>query len=160
MTKHPALDVALWFLAKNQQALREYDEDMISNLKLQKLLYYAQGAFLGVYGKPLFSEDIEAWQHGPVVSPIYHTFKHFGNKGIDFDQVVDELSIAQNPMELFSPDETELLESIYENFGQYSAWKLRNMTHAEDPWLKTPPDQVIGNNLIATYFAQNYVEEA
>jgi uncharacterized phage-associated protein len=41
--------------------------DVISNLKLQKLLYYAQGFYLAIYGKALFEEDIVAWEHGPVV---------------------------------------------------------------------------------------------
>src|SRR6185437_3402754 len=51
--------------------------DAITNLKLQKLLYYAQGWHLALYDKPLFRERIEAWPHGPVVPPIYGKFKQY-----------------------------------------------------------------------------------
>ncbi|MCI8513016.1 MAG: DUF4065 domain-containing protein [Lachnospiraceae bacterium] len=54
----------------------------IANLKLQKLLYYAQGCFLAVAGAPLFLEDILAWQHGPVVEPVYYQYKGYGSGGI------------------------------------------------------------------------------
>lgn len=47
----------------------------LTNLKLQKLLYYAKGWYLALYDKPLFNDKIEAWVHGPVVPSIYHAFK-------------------------------------------------------------------------------------
>ena len=45
-----------------------------------------------------------------------------------------------------------LLESVYEEFGQYSAWKLRNMTHKETPWLSTKKNDVIRLDVIEKYF--------
>lgn len=59
-----ALDVAKYFLflARNREA-----GDTISNLKIQKMLYYAQGYSLALFNKPLFDDRIEAWKHGPVV---------------------------------------------------------------------------------------------
>ena len=45
--------------------------DPISNLKLQKLLYYAQAWYLALHNEPLFPESIEAWVHGPAVPPVY-----------------------------------------------------------------------------------------
>ena len=56
-------DVAQYFLAKAD----EDAGDLMSNLKLQKLVYYAQGFALVLLEKPLFPERIEAWIHGPVV---------------------------------------------------------------------------------------------
>ena len=68
-----AMQVAQHFLA-----LQDEDAgDLISNLKLQKLLYYAQGIHLALNGQPLYPERIEAWQHGPVVPEIYHAFKEY-----------------------------------------------------------------------------------
>jgi uncharacterized phage-associated protein len=47
----------------------------MTNLKLQKLLYYCQAWYLAFLGKPLFGERIEAWIHGPVVPPVFGSFK-------------------------------------------------------------------------------------
>lgn len=47
---------------------------------------------------------------------------------------------------------------VYDEFGQYTAWRLRNMTHQEAPWLKTEQNDVISKELIRDYFLENYVE--
>ena len=64
-------DAAKYFLAQ----VSEDAGDLISNLKLQKLLYYAQGFHLALYDQPLFPEAIEAWTHGPVVPDLYRHYK-------------------------------------------------------------------------------------
>lgn len=115
-------DVADYFLSLTD----EEAGDLISNLKLQKLVYYAQGFNLALYGKPLFNETIEAWEHGPVVPELYHKYKEYGSctiptpKDIDFDK--------------FDKKTRELLDEVYEVYGQYSAWKLRNLSHNEPPY--------------------------
>ncbi|MFK5281891.1 Panacea domain-containing protein, partial [Lacticaseibacillus paracasei] len=65
-----AMNAARYFLSKQDQ-----EEPDISNLKLLKLLYYAQGTCLALLDRPLFSETIEAWRHGPVVPSVYQAFK-------------------------------------------------------------------------------------
>ena len=66
-------------VAKYFATLVESDAgDSISNLKLQKLAYYAQGFHLAMYDTPLFPERIYAWAHGPVVEELYHAYKKFG----------------------------------------------------------------------------------
>jgi uncharacterized phage-associated protein len=116
-----AREIANYFLT-----LQDEDGGDISNLKLQKLLYYAQGLHLASYGMPLFSEGIYAWQHGPVVPDIYQEFKQFGSGAIprpkDFDDAI------------YQDEVKEFLNEVYEVFGQFSAWKLRNMTHEEAPY--------------------------
>lgn len=146
---HSASDVAKWFLAHNQVMVDSGGAEYISNLKLQKLLYYAQGAFLVFMDAPLFDDPIEAWTHGPVVPTVYREYKRFKDKGI----------CLKNGFELpsFSEAENELLLEVYNEFGQYSAWKLRNMTHQETPWKNTPIGEVIPLGLIKSYFKQNYV---
>ena len=115
-------DVAKWFLLQ--------DDDGVSNLKLQKLLYYAQGAFLAVYDKPLFNEEIQAWMHGPVVPEVYQKYKTFGKNPIEDDDFSNsvERSLAKN--------EIDLLKEVHEVYGSLSAWKLRDMTHEDDCWKK------------------------
>lgn len=101
--------------------------DGISNLKLQKLVYYAQGFYSAIFDKPLFDNDISAWTHGPVVQDLYHLYKRYGSNRIPVPTDFNLTSIGK--------EEFELIEEVFEVFGQYSAWKLRNMTHEESPWL-------------------------
>ena len=76
MTK--AIDVAKYILC-----IANTNGDLITNLKLQKLLYYAQAWYMVNFdGKKLFDDDIEAWQFGPVIKSIYNLFKDFGRKPI------------------------------------------------------------------------------
>jgi uncharacterized phage-associated protein len=116
-------DVADYFLC-----LLQIDaDDFISNLKMQKLCYYAQGFHLTLNNTRLFSNDIEAWQHGPVVPELYRKYKTpsdlLVSKGFD--------------PHVLSEKVRSLLEDIYQTYGQYSAWRLRDMTHQEPPWLNT-----------------------
>ena len=89
MSIHSAIHVAKWFLAYNRNVMNEEGAESISNLKLQKLLYYAQGCFLAVHDKLLFADSILAWQHRPVVESVYKIYKSFGANGIDFDEDFD-----------------------------------------------------------------------
>ncbi|EKO3438250.1 DUF4065 domain-containing protein [Vibrio fluvialis] len=117
-------DVAKYFI----QLADEKDEG-ISNLKLQKLVYYAQGFYLALTDDPLFHEDIEAWAHGPVVPELYHEYKDFGREAIEPDPKFNKYT-------RLTKDEVDHIEEIFDVFGQFSAWKLRNMTHEEAPWIQ------------------------
>jgi uncharacterized phage-associated protein len=100
--------------------------DLISNLKLQKLVYYAQGFYLAMYDIPLFLESIEAWTHGPVVPDLYHEYKQYGSGPIPQPDNID--------LSKYDDNTRKLMDEVYSVFGQFSAWKLRNMTHEEPPW--------------------------
>ncbi|MBC8947343.1 Panacea domain-containing protein [Xenorhabdus indica] len=137
-------DVADYFLA----CCNEESGDTISNLKLQKLVYYAQGFSLALLKKPLFKEQIEAWMHGPVVPAIYRKYKEHGNQALPIPTNLD--------LNKFSDDEKGLLNEVYDVFGQFSAWKLRNMTHEEAPWKNNYIEgvgcQVISHEELKDYF--------
>ena len=50
-------------------------------------------------------------------------------------------------------EDTEgILEEVYEKYGQYSAWKLRNMTHSETPWQSTELNETISKEKIKEFF--------
>lgn len=151
MRQHSASQIARWFLAYNRNQAADEGAEYISNLKLQKLLYYAQGSFLAVTDKPLFSDEIVAWQHGPVVESVYHEYKANGSNGIVFEEDFD--------FSQFTREENELLAEVYRTFGQYSAWKLRNMTHQEMPWCSTAQNAVISTDKIKEYFRREYLEQ-
>lgn len=150
MGHYTAQQVAEWFLAYNQIRLVEDGADCISNLKLQKLLYYAQGSYLGITGNVLFDDPIVAWKHGPVVESIYHRYKQYGYLGIP----ANEISLPE-----FDPETESILESVYNTFGQFSAWKLRDKTHEETPWRETEQSNVISVDSIKKYFLENYIEQ-
>ncbi len=148
--KYSASMIAKWFLAYNRKVMSDGDSEYISNLKLQKLLYYAQGTYYAIKDQLLFSEPIVAWRHGPVVETIYHEYKSNGSNGIVFEEEYDFSCVDS---------ETEkILEDVYDTFGQYSAWKLRNMTHSETPWQNTEINDIINTELIKDYFLKEYIE--
>jgi uncharacterized phage-associated protein len=140
-----AIDVAHYFLCQ----IDSDAGDLISNLKIQKLLYYAQGFSLAICNKPLFSEPIEAWTHGPVVADVYHEFKEFSSSSIPCPVGFD--------FSIFDSDTSELLDEVYAVYGQFSAWKLREMTHDELPWCETPAGQIISHDKMKSYFQTQLV---
>lgn len=118
--------------------------DIISNLKLQKLLYYVQGFHLAVFGKPLFREDIEAWTYGPVVKEVYHEYKKYGNGAIPQPENDFEHNLTE--------EQTGLIIEVFDVYGGLSALKLMNMTHEELPWKSTSLNRVISHELMRSYF--------
>lgn len=140
---YSALDIAKWFLNINRAQMNFEDSEYITNLKLQKLLYYAQGYYLARKNDPLFKEDFIAWEHGPVIRKVYDEYKKNGAKGIEYNEDFN-ISIDK---------ETEIiLNEVYEKFGQFSAWKLRDMTHQEMPWRTTTRNDIISKEKIKEYF--------
>lgn len=81
---YKAEDVAKYFIyLGSQQVVGDNKErEGVTNLKLQKILYFAQVYFLAKIGKPLFADPIEAWEFGPVVPNVYHKLKKHGSKAI------------------------------------------------------------------------------
>lgn len=148
--KYSAVDIASWFLFYNNLVMIDTDADLISNLKLQKLLYYAQGCYLALKGSPLFKDPLLAWEHGPVVKKVYDIYKNYGSNGIPF-----EGGYVNN----ISPEDEAILKDVYGIFAKYSAWGLRNMTHQEAPWKDTPLNKEIPIDSIKKYFIDNYLEK-
>ncbi len=101
----------------------------ITNLKLQKLLYYAQAWNLVFTGKPLFSEEIEAWVHGPVVPKVFRRFKEYRWNTIDANvtPVEDDALLAH-------------LGQVLDTYGKFGASQLERLTHQEMPWQKARKD--------------------
>ncbi|MDD2548437.1 MAG: DUF4065 domain-containing protein [Candidatus Pacebacteria bacterium] len=119
--KISAEHIADYFIKKGSEENR-----LITNKKLQKLLYYSQAWNLVFNNKPLFDEEIEAWVHGPVVRSIYFKFKDNGFNPIkDFDvEKVKEID----------EDTISLLDEIWRVYGKFDAEYLEMLTHNEKPW--------------------------
>lgn len=146
--KKTPMDVLNFFLRLQQLDNDEDAGDVITNLKAQKLLYYAQGVSLAKLGTPLFNDDFVAWQHGPVIKDLYHKLKRFGSNQI--------VSIQDLKVSKFTDEEQDVLVSVYKTFGQFSAWKLRDMTHTEDPWKNVKMDDIITKESIRAFFSKRY----
>ncbi|MEH1806384.1 Panacea domain-containing protein [Nostoc sp.] len=95
----------------------------ISNLKLQKLVYYAQAWHLALNDTPLFPEDFQAWIHGPVIPALYQKYRLFGWQPI-LEDVNPEL-----PQEV-----QEFLDEVAQEYFACDGYELEQMTHAETPW--------------------------
>ena len=147
--KYSALQIAEWFLNYNRKQMNEEDAEYITNLKLQKLLYYAQGCYIALTDNPLFKEDILAWEHGPVVNEVYQKYKINGARGIQYDEKFCENIDEQTQ---------NILKQVYEVFGSYSAWALRKETRQEAPWQNTIRNDIIDLGLIKEYFKGRYVK--
>lgn len=98
----------------------------VSNLKLQKLLYYVQGWSLGLHNKPLFTEEIQAWRHGPVVPAAFFHFRHFQWNPIE---------VSQEKLEIDAADSAHILEVLKE-YSKFTASQLETLSHTESPWLE------------------------
>ena len=133
---YSAFDIADYFLFKAAN-----DEEFISNLKLQKLVYYAQGLSLALYGKPLFLEDVEAWTYGPVIPELYHAYKEHGSNGIPANPEFDPQGIDE--------DTRSFLDEIYTVFGQFSAPRLIDISHSDDCWSEESIGKVISHESMA-----------
>jgi uncharacterized phage-associated protein len=133
---YSAFDIANYFLFKAAN-----DEDFISNLKLQKLVYYAQGLSLALHNTPLFLEDVEAWTYGPVIPQLYHAYKEHGSNGIPANPDFDPEEIDENTR--------SFLDEIYTVFGQFSAPRLIDISHSDECWNKDAIGEVISHEDMA-----------
>jgi uncharacterized phage-associated protein len=124
----------------------------ITPLKLQKLLYYCQGWHMAFSkGEPLFNEDLEAWEHGPVNPDIYFKYRHHRY-----------LTIPKEPFEIknrkgkliFKQRQLEILKTVWETYGQFDGKYLEELTHQEEPWLETPKNAVIDKSKLHQFFSQ------
>lgn len=126
---HTAEQVANFFLALSNET-----GEVVTNLKLQKLVYYAQAWHLANYGEPLFEEEFEAWVHGPVIPALYHAYKERGSMPI-----VTELRLKDIESEVGNKTFGFLME-VAKVYMPYGAFELEMMTHKEDPWIEARKD--------------------
>ena len=118
--------------------------EYITPLKLQKLLYYIQGMALRIYGKPAFTNNISAWQYGPVVEEVYQQYK--GRNPISTPKIDYEVCDGLK----------KIIELVVSSYGQIEAGSLIDLTHDEDPWINSVNSGIISIDLIKEYFNKVY----
>lgn len=111
-----ALEIASAFIVNNRS------DAGLTNLKLNKLLYFAQVESLRRRGVVLFEDAIEAWQYGPVVPAVYRAFKLFGSSTITSAPMVPQLTM----------DELGIVDYVAGTYGKMTAFDLVSLSHRPD----------------------------
>jgi len=114
--KYSIFEIANWFLSK----------EIMAHKKLQKLCYYAQAWFITLKDIRLSDAVFEAWVHGPVSPALYERFKQYGYLTI---RIVDDY------IPVIMEEDAELLESVWQTYGEYTGNALEALSHSEQPWI-------------------------
>lgn len=146
-----AQDVADYLIIRASAAGNPVDQ-----LKLQKLVYYAQAYHLAAFAEPLFADTVEAWRYGPAVRSVYSRFRSYGRTPI-------ESQASQTPsLEAAARD---WLDQVWSAFGGFSGPELANRTHGEAPYREAydrrtseRSHEVIENDSMRDYYLDCYEE--
>lgn len=122
---HSSVAVARYLLDQASKAGRP-----LSPMKLVKLVYIAHGWMLGLYGRPLIREDVEAWKYGPVIRELYHEVKRFRHHPIPPAALVPGEGESD-----FGEYEKSVMDQTFDIYGRRTALQLSQMTHSPGtPW--------------------------
>lgn len=144
-SERPALDVANFLID-----LGDYTK---TPLQIQKMAYIAHGHTLAILGKPLFGDQVEAWQHGPVVENLYDALKDW--EYFPIPEVSGPISVP------FDAAEREIMRLVYREYGKYCGYYLSQLSH-NDGHLETPWAQCYDkgrNAIIPNYITKEYYEK-
>lgn len=141
-----ALSVARYILERRKAA-----GDALTPMQLIKLVYIAQGYMLGRHGRPLFDEQVEAWQYGPVVPSVYHSVKQYKSAPV--------VAIYGAPEHDFTPAELDVLDAVSDSYGPVNGVVLSAATHKPDtPWAQTwhrfGRNAPISNDIIENFYTK------
>lgn len=155
--------------------LAEAEDQYLTPLKLQKLVFIAHGWHLALYEEPLIWERVEAWRWGPVISPVYDEFKYYGNhpitgRGTTIRRMSqDPRDIIEDIPEVDANDikTREFLDKVWEVYGKYTGTQLANLTHTKkSPWHqvwyeknKGARDKAVINDSIIQHYYTNSPNE-
>ena len=150
------------------------DGNLITPMKIQKLVYIAHGCTLVECEAPLLDELFEAWKFGPVLSSLYHTCKQYGRRGIDrylhdadYDAWFDRDEWRSRPAPVPAhPEVCDILNFVWGRFGGMAPMALSAWTHQTDgPWHRVTDGgttmvrhQVVSNHLIRSFFEEHLYE--
>lgn len=140
------LDISLYIISKG---------DEITNMALQKLLYYVQGFSFALSDKPIYTCDSQAWVAGPVYKEVYSQYKMFGKDPI----VLDDEYFALIDI---TKEEKDIIDSVLKYFGGFTAFRLSEFTHLEEPWQVArnnlledePSNEILNKEVITKYFKE------
>lgn len=116
------------------------------DVQLQKLVYYSQAWALTWTGRPLFDEEIQAWDGGPVTPSVRDLAQH------------GEVEVEARPL---TPNERAIIDAVFAFYGHMGGKKLSALTHAEAPWKDAWADGAGRNAAIeCSAMRREYTEKA
>lgn len=136
----------------------------VSNLKLQKLLYFVQVTFLGQLGVPCYTEPVVHWRHGPVVECVYQKYRSYGADSItdqeleyyEFQFDLDTMSVTTQRRtyreDIFENYHLNLIRSVVEKYQDVSPWEMVDLTHQEAAWMNTDRNEEITIDMMKKYY--------
>lgn len=127
----------------------------VTPLMLQKLLYFIQGIYSALYGRPIFAEDCRAWAHGPVYPEVYDLFRDFKYNPIDDAR----FALLEGTEDALTDDEKKVIDLVVNTFGIYGGKVLEQITHNEEPWKEARKgygDSVPSNEFLPKESIMNY----
>lgn len=133
------LDVAAYVVEKYKALIGIPPGEM----KLHKLLYFIQRAYLDIHDTPLFPEEFEAWRMGPVNREVRIAY-------CDGEIVADTKEISDY--------HKQIIDKVIIEYGQYSAWKLSELTHNEISWQNARKKLKLNENGNVPSFLPIFVE--
>lgn len=147
-----AMSVANEFLG-----LADADGRGLTALQIIKLTYLAHGYHLGLWDKPLYTDDTLAWQYGPVILGVYEMIcssKAFRQS----PRVIRGRIVASGHPPVKDEAKMALVNKIWELYGHYTGWQLVEITHKEgSPWhevWQTDPWGIIPVPSIARHYKE------
>ena len=142
----------------------------ISNLKLQKILYYVQAAFMLEECEPCFNEEIIKWRHGPVVINVYKSYQRFiggtinerQEKYIDYEYTNNfhvKIVTKTFDADIIKERHRKLINKVVLCLIGMGDWDLVQKTQEEDPYINTEKDEIITLASIYAYFNKDFINE-
>ena len=130
---------------------------VMTHLKLQKMCYYAQAWHLVFAGKPMFIQEFQAWDHGPVCPELWQAYRGYRWQPIPRPEQFDTV---------FGAEQNDTLEEVWDTYGRFDAKYLERLTHKEEPWIKARGnclsgeycDNVISHQSMKDYY-RNYLND-
>ena len=149
---YKSLDIARWLINQASSDVSNIDGEPLTNMKLQKLMYYVQGYFIALFRQPAFTDDkIEAWMYGPVVPGVYDYYSKYGHSALPAENSTLEMLVR----------ERRLMMMVYNYYRNFSAVGLMRRTHSEAPWCESLPHgrgTVISESVMQNYFERQLPE--
>ncbi|WP_179129849.1 Panacea domain-containing protein [Ligilactobacillus salivarius] len=134
-------------------------DNPVTNLKLQKIMFFLQGYCLSKYETPLIDGTFSKWRYGPIEEDVYRNFKNNGARPITYEYEIANIKdgiihvrTVKMDRNVLNSDVANDFEKIVENLVAIESWKLVEMTHLHSSW----KDYV---DKINTHEAKDYTNE-
>jgi len=139
----------------------EKSGDTLTPMQLIKLVYLAHGWMLGVYGRPMLEESVEAWRYGPVLRNLYQRVKEF--RDLPVVGPIKRSPFGGEVEEEFSAEESHIIAEVFRIYKDWSGIELSSLTHQQGSpwditWRGTGENAEISNDLIEYHYKSIYAE--